>query len=276
MSVIRVNKNKDYTVMSNYHFRDKNLSLKAKGLLSQMLSLPKTWDYSVEGLVAINKESKTAIQNTLKELEQYGYLVRTKTHDKQGRIDYIYDVYETPHEETPQTENPVTVNPCTDNMSQLNTKESITEELNTKDKKKERKKEKNHNYDEQIEEYTENEELKNAIRAFIQMRAMIKKPLTEYAMKLMLNNLDKLANDDNTKIAILNQSIMHNWQGVFPLKGDSNYKMQTQARPEKQEEPETPKAPDYNDYFDENGNFDGDGYNKALAEYKKIVLGSYE
>lgn len=131
MAVIRVNKNKNYTIMSNYHFRDKNLSLKAKGLLSQMLSLPDEWDYSVDGLVAINKESKTAIQSTLKELEKCGYLVRTKTHDKYGRINYVYDVYEEPCKETPRTENPITVNPCTESMPQLNTNKSNTKELNT-------------------------------------------------------------------------------------------------------------------------------------------------
>ena len=69
MAVIRVNKSKNYTVMSNYHFKDKNMSLKAKGLLSMMMSLPDNWNYSVEGLVTICKESKTSIQSTLKELE---------------------------------------------------------------------------------------------------------------------------------------------------------------------------------------------------------------
>lgn len=98
-----------------------------------MLSLPDTWDYSVDGLVSINKESKTAIQSALKELEECGYLVRTKTHDEHGRIDYVYDVYEEPRKETPWTENPVTVNPCTDNVPQLITKESITKESNTKE-----------------------------------------------------------------------------------------------------------------------------------------------
>lgn len=140
MSVFRVNKNKNYTVLSNYHFRDKSLSLKAKGLLSQMLSLPDDWDYSVEGLVSINKESKTAIQSTLKELEECHYLKRTKTHDDKGRIDYIYDIYETPWTENPYTVNLCTETPCTENMPQLNTKEQSNKKLstntsNTKDSK---------------------------------------------------------------------------------------------------------------------------------------------
>lgn len=90
-----------------------------------------------------------------------------------------------------------------------------------KDNKKERKpKKQTKSYDEQITEYTENEELQNALKAFVQMRSFIKKPMTEYALKLMLKKLDELGNNDTTKIAILNQSITHNWQGIFPLKDE--------------------------------------------------------
>lgn len=125
MAVFRINKNKNYTVMSNYHFRDKELSLKAKGLLSQMLSLPEEWNYTVAGLCAINKESKTAIQSTLKELEQRGYLVRTRVKDEKGQFNYIYDIYENPCIENPQPENQ-----CTGNVSQLNTNILSTKLLN--------------------------------------------------------------------------------------------------------------------------------------------------
>ena len=90
-----------------------------------------------------------------------------------------------------------------------------------KDNKKERKpKKQTKSYDEQIAEYTCNEELQNALKAFVQMRSFIKKPMTEYALKLMLNKLDELGNNDTTKIAILNQSIKYNWQGIFPLKNE--------------------------------------------------------
>ena len=97
MSVIRINKNKDYVTMSNYHFKEKEMSLKAKGLLSEMLSLPDDWDYSIEGLVSINKENETAIKTTLEELKNFGYLKVTKllpNQTKTGRIEYIYDIYE--------------------------------------------------------------------------------------------------------------------------------------------------------------------------------------
>lgn len=100
-----------------------------------------------------------------------------------------------------------------------------------KDNKKERKpKKQTKSYDEQIAEYTDNEELQDALKAFIQMRSFIKKPMTEYALKLMLKKLDELGNNDTIKIAILNQSITHNWQGIFPLK-DVNTKQEIQ--PEK-------------------------------------------
>lgn len=78
MSVFKIEKNKNYTVMSNYHLRDKNLSYKAKGLLSFMLSLPEDWDYSINGLVSISKEEVKAIRNILQELQRYGYLVIEK------------------------------------------------------------------------------------------------------------------------------------------------------------------------------------------------------
>lgn len=75
-AVFRVNKDRNYTVMSNYHLNDKNISLKAKGLLSQMLSLPDTWDYTLRGLAAINKERIDAIRTAVLELEQHGYITR--------------------------------------------------------------------------------------------------------------------------------------------------------------------------------------------------------
>lgn len=97
----RVNKTKDYTVMSNAHLRDSNLSLKAKGLLSQMLSLPEEWDYSIEGLASINKEKESAITSALNELKKAGYVVVKKImpgESSTGRIEYEYNIYEQPIE----------------------------------------------------------------------------------------------------------------------------------------------------------------------------------
>ena len=97
--IFRVNKTSDYVVMSNRHFREKQMSLKAKGLLSEMLSLPDDWDYSIAGLAAINKESVASIKSALAELQDFGYLIIEKIYpDKSssGRIEYVYNVYEYP------------------------------------------------------------------------------------------------------------------------------------------------------------------------------------
>lgn len=149
MAYFRVNKNRDYTVMSNHHLRDKNLSLRAIGLLSKMLSLPDDWDYSVPGLVAICQESKNIIQGALKELEKNGYLVRTMTRDSSGHIGYNYDVYEQPQHTLPRPEKPFTVEPCTvspstvepctEKQPQLNTNKLSTNKLSTEESKTQEK-----------------------------------------------------------------------------------------------------------------------------------------
>lgn len=208
MAVIRVNKNKNYTIMSNYHFKDKNMSLKAKGLLSMMLSLPDNWNYSVEGLVAISKESKTVIQSTLKELEDLKYLKRTRVQNSKGQFEYIYDIYE-----KPQTENPYM-----DNMPLLNTKELNTNNINNKKNKKETE------FDSLIKNNFENEELKQTVYEFIKMRKAIKKPLTTRGLELMINKLKKITSNTNEQIQILNNSIMNNWIGIFPLKEEEKQK----------------------------------------------------
>lgn len=103
-SVCRVNKNANYTVMSNYHLRSTNLSLKAIGLLSKVLSLPENWDYSISGLTAICKEKETSIKAALDELKHWGYLTVTKlmpNETKSGRIEYVYDFYEYSEKDSP-------------------------------------------------------------------------------------------------------------------------------------------------------------------------------
>ncbi|MBQ6282024.1 MAG: hypothetical protein IJK66_00610 [Bacilli bacterium] len=97
MSVFKIEKNKDYTIMSNYHLRDKNLSYKAKGLLSFMLSLPEDWDYSLNGLVSLSKEGIKAVRNILQELKDLGYLVIEKKQNEIGQFEYNYLIYEIPH-----------------------------------------------------------------------------------------------------------------------------------------------------------------------------------
>ena len=97
MAVFRVEKNSGYTAMSNHHLRNRALSLKAKGLLSQMLSLPEDWDYTLQGLARINRESIDAIRQAIRELEQAGYIQRSRERDEKGRLrgaDYV--IFELP------------------------------------------------------------------------------------------------------------------------------------------------------------------------------------
>lgn len=142
MAVIRVNKTADYTIMSNRHFKEKEMSLKAKGLLSMMLSLPDCWDYSISGLVAICKENESAIKSTLNELKRFGYLVVTKrmpNETESGRIEYEYNIYEQPQdkqqEEKQEVENLCVENQGVENQGQLNTNLSNTNNKNTDNKK---------------------------------------------------------------------------------------------------------------------------------------------
>lgn len=230
MSVIRVNNTKGFTVMSNYHFQDKEISLKAKGLLGLMLSLPSNWDYSVNGLVAIVKENKAAVQTALKELEEHKYLKRTRVQDETGRFDYIYDIYEKPYDKLPWTENQCTdiqctEVQCTENQPQINTNKQSTNKQNTKELNTNEYKEKNikkETVNSVIAEYTENKDLQDALHGFVEMRNKARKPLTARAMKLSLNKLNELALDDVTKIAIVNQSIVHSWSTFYKLQNNNN------------------------------------------------------
>lgn len=154
MAVFKVEKTKNFTIMSNHHLQNKNLSLKAKGLLSYMLSLPSDWDYSLAGLVANSKESKTSIRNALNELKGNHYLTITKLYPNQTeskKIEYIYNIYEEPHLEPgiqkQDTENQYLDFQYLENDTQLNTnKQSIKEQTDKIDKTKNKIFEGNHNY----------------------------------------------------------------------------------------------------------------------------------
>ena len=142
VSFHRNNRTRDFTVMGNIHLRDKNLSLKAVGLLSKMLSFNDSWQFSTRGLAAICKEGPDAILSTLKELEDNGYIVRHRARDDKGRlVTTEFDIYESPqaglpHGENPHRENPDVANPDVENPhgdypAQLSTDQVITQERNT-------------------------------------------------------------------------------------------------------------------------------------------------
>ena len=147
MAVFRVERNKGYTVMSNHHLRNKELSLKAKGLLSQMLSLPEDWDYTLKGLSLINREKIDAIREAIKELERAGYIVRSRERDEKGRLrgaDYvIFEQPQPPTPDLPTLENPTLDNPTQEkptlekptleNPTQLNTESTKKRKRQSKD-----------------------------------------------------------------------------------------------------------------------------------------------
>ena len=134
MAVFRIERTRDYTVMSNHHLRNANLSLKAKGLLSMMLSLPDDWNYTTRGLAKICKEGVDAIGAALRELEGAGYIVRHQRRDKSGRItDTEYVIYEQPQPDLsqPDTASPDTEKPAELNIEKSNTQKSITDGSST-------------------------------------------------------------------------------------------------------------------------------------------------
>ena len=142
MAVFRVERNAGYTVMSNHHLRNKNLTLKAKGLLSQMLSLPEDWDFTLAGLSYINREKIDAIREAIRELEKAGYIVRSRERDEKGRLrgaDYV--IYEQPQQpksdlptlENPTLDNPTLEKPTLENPTQIN-KDILNTNLPKKDK----------------------------------------------------------------------------------------------------------------------------------------------
>ena len=152
MAVFRVERNTGYTVMSNHHLRNKALTLKAKGLLSQMLSLPEGWDYTLAGLSHINRESIDAIRTAIWELEKAGYIVRRQGRDEKGKmtaIEYIiyeqpqpssdtepgldYPMLENPTPGKPILENPITVKPTSENSASDNPMQLNTNSLNKKE-----------------------------------------------------------------------------------------------------------------------------------------------
>lgn len=206
-TVIRVEKNRNYTVMSNEFLRNRNLSLKAKGLLAVCLSLPDTWEYSMKGLVAISKESITAIRNSMRELEEHGYMKVNKLKNDKGHFYYEYVIFENPEHQKPSTEklyiDKVDVEKQgVENVNQLNTKELITNLENI-------------NKDLYILEGAD-AAIQNLLKEYLEMREEIKAPLTERGLKMLLNRLKKLSNNNvQLQKLMLENAIQNQWKNVF-------------------------------------------------------------
>ena len=219
MSVIRVHKNANYTVMSNNHFKEKAMSLKAKGLLSLMLSLPDDWNYSVSGLTKLSKDGKDSIMSALGELEEFGYLVRHRTTNSKGQFSGIeYNIYEEPQKDIPVTdkqneEKQKAANQYAENPPQLNTNKSNNKELNIK---KENTKDIYIELESILNKEITNKELNQLFKEYIEMRNSINAPISARGLKMLIQRCARLANMDvELQKAIVETAIINNWKNVY-------------------------------------------------------------
>jgi hypothetical protein len=205
MSVIRVHKTANFTVMSNHHFKEKKMSLKAKGMLSLMLSLPEDWDYTVAGLVTLSSDGKDGVNTALKELESFGYLTRTRMTNSKGQFAGMeYNIYEHPQEkpiaEKPTQDKPIQEKPMQEKPMQLNTYhikdlfDKLFIELNTNDP-----------------------ELIAAYRDYIILREEMNAPLNEMSLTKLIARAKRLSNN-NVRIEklLLETAVINNWKNVYP------------------------------------------------------------
>jgi predicted transcriptional regulator len=206
-TVIRVEKTREYVVMNNKFLRNKQMSLKAKGLLALCLSLPDDWDYSINGLVSITKESITAVRNAMKELEELGYMKINKLQNEKGQFRYEYVIYETPHIENLHVDNA--------DMENLHVeKQDVDNQLQQSIENKVSNK-KVFNKDLYIKEHA-SAAIWSPLNDYLEMRKEIGAELTERGLKLLLKRLDKLSNNNiNIQRLMLENAIQSQWKNVY-------------------------------------------------------------
>lgn len=206
MSVFRINKTQNYTVMSNHHFKEKSMSLKAKGLLSLMLSLPDDWDYSISGLATLSKDGKDSIMSALAELEKFRYLERKRLTNEKGQFAGVeYNIFELPQPKKPIADKPNSANENADNPNAEN-----REQLNTNLT--------NHLINELYNLLNTNDsELLELYKQYIKAREEMKAPLTEISLEKLIARAKRLSSD-NIRIekVLLESAIINNWKNVYP------------------------------------------------------------
>lgn len=231
MSVFRIHKTKNFTIMSNYHFKEKDMSLKAKGLLSLMLSLPDDWNYNISGLVKLSKDGKDSVMSALGELEKFGYLRRDRTIDNKGRFSgIIYNIFEEPQPENPiaEEQNAEEQNEGkqnAENPPQLNTKltnNSFNKELTNKTTNKDFL---------EILNVIEDEELKQLYLDYIEMRNLIKSPVSKRALSMLIDRCARLANFDiELQKEMIEAAVINNWKSVYLPKEEKPQKKENNSR----------------------------------------------
>jgi hypothetical protein len=189
--------------MSNTHFKEKKMSLKAKGLLSLMLSLPDDWDYSIAGLATLSKDGKDSVMSALSELEKFGYLTRTRMINDKGQFAGVeYNIYENPVAAKPNEDNENSEKPNSEEPEQLNTN-SI-----------------NHLLDKVFELLSTNEkdvELIALYRDYIKMRDTMEAPLTVVGLEKLIDRAKRLSKGDiRIEKVLLETAIINNWKNIYP------------------------------------------------------------
>ena len=225
MTVMRIHKTKNFTVMSKHHFKEKKMSLKAKGLLSLMLSLPDDWNYSISGLVKLSKDGKDSVMTALAELEKFGYLTRVQLYNEKGQFNGIeYNIYEEPQTDSAVSEMPNSDTAKSDkknaeNPRQLNTNSiKNLEELNIKELSTKG----SGLIADEIYDFLitiENDELRDLYMDYVLMRNEISAPLTLRGLKMLVSRCERLGEYNiNIQKAILETAIINNWQNVYAPK----------------------------------------------------------
>ena len=222
MSIVRVHKTNNFTVMSNYHFKEKRMSLKAKGLLSLMLSLPDDWNYSISGLVKLSKDGKDSVMAALGELERFGYLTRNRTTNSKGQFSGVeYNIFEQPQLEIPVAETQNSEEQDADLTNAENQPQLITKELNTNNQELNEsiiKGKKDINIEDYLEVLNDvvNNDLKNLYVDYIEMRRNIGSPMTIRGLIMLKNRCERLSNFRlEMQKRLLETAIINNWKNVY-------------------------------------------------------------
>lgn len=222
MSVFRIHKTENYTVMSNHHFKERGMSLKAKGLLSLMLSLPDTWNYSISGLVTLSKDGKDSVMSALSELEKFGYLSRKQVTNSKGQFSGVeYNIFEIPQSENPTSELPILdkrneAKALAENRQQLSTKEIKDEsikDLGISSTKKEKDKEE---IDSILMYQVRDTELIELYWDYIDVRKDMGVPLTAKTLEILVARAKRLSKN-NVKVQklLLENAIINGWKNIY-------------------------------------------------------------
>lgn len=217
MSVFRINKTNNFTIMSNTHFKEKKMSLKAKGLLSLMLSLPDDWDYSIAGLASLSKDGKDSVMSALAELEKFGYLTRTRMVNDKGQFAGVeYNIYE----------NPVAVEPNegTENSEKSDSEkpaQSITNLIN-------------HLENKLFNEFnTNDEELLGLYADYIKLREDMKAPLTTMSLDKLIDRAKRYSKDNvRVEKILVETAIINSWRNIYPPRESELERMNEDMRDE--------------------------------------------